>query len=691
MTNNPDGFALNNGSLPASGPKLTFAFITLLLVLILIYANSLNGTWQFDDEPNIDHNASVHLRSLDSQSIVRTFYGFEQEKIYRPVAYLSFGLNHYFGGMNPVGYHIVNLAIHFLAAAFLFLFVYRTLTLPRLQRTYGRDAYPVALLSAFLWAINPVQVTAVTFIVQRMASMAGLFYILSMYLYVLGRTSEIQGKKILFFSLTALSVALAMGTKENAVMIPVSIYLYDLILIQDPNRETFVKHLKYFILPAAILVSLWLVFSLDIRSITGAYSGRPFTLLERLLTEPRVILFYVSLLLYPAYSRLMLNHDFEVSKSMLEPWTTLPALLAIVVCVVWAVWAARKRPLPVYCILFFFLNHLIEGSFIPLELIYEHRNYIPSMLLFLPVAVFIVRALAYFSYRRILQFSIAALVSFVLVAQGHTVTMYNFIFQAPYLLWSDNVAKAPNLSRPRVNLGNILMDMGLYEDAYVSYRKAWSLQRFDRLSQAPSAIYNLGRYHYHKKDYKKALAHFQAAVEREPRYSKLWVSLAQTQIQLGDLKAAENTTRKALRRGPENVRLNAMLSFVLLKQEAYAEAIRYAWKTLTIDPKHTDVLRVLGEAHRRTGRIDRAVHLWERYLRDYRDDIEGHLALIDLYAETGQTEKLDRTIAQVMLLKESQSWRELIADYERDAARHAYDADSQRLLSAIRTRLNQQP
>ena len=689
MVRDSDEFGSNKSHvLPRQ--KLAFTLIALLFALVVIYANTLNGAWQFDDEPNIVNNPSVHLRSLDRESIVKTFYGFEQKKIYRPVAYLSFGVNHYFGGMDPVGYHIVNLAIHYLAAVFLFLFIYRTLTLPRLKSAYGRNAYPIALLTAFLWAINPVQVTAVTYIVQRMASMAGLFYILSMYLYVLGRTSEIQGKKILFFSLSALSAGLAMGTKENAIMIPVSIYLYDLILIQDLNRETFVKHLKYFILPAAILVSLWLVFSLDIRSIAGGYSGRPFTLLERLLTEPRVILFYISLLLYPTYNRLMLTHDFEISRSLLDPWTTLPAILTIAICIGWAVWVARKKPLPAYCILFFFLNHLIEGSFIPLELIYEHRNYIPSMLLFLPVAIFIMRALEYFSYKKILQFSIAAMVTFVLITQGHTVTMYNFIFQAPYLLWSDNIAKAPNLSRPHVNLGNILMDQELYEEAYASYQKAWSLQRFDRLSQAPSAIYNMGRYHFYKKDYPNALAHFETAVKMEPRYSNLWVSLAQAQIQLGNLRAAESAIRKALKRGPNNVRLNAMLSIILLKQEAYSDTIRCGWKTLTIDPEYTDVMRVLAEAYRRTGRIDRATHLWETYAMDDRSDIEGNLALIELYARTGQTERLDRTIARVMMLKRSKSWRGLIADYEKDAAAHAYAPNSQRLLSIILNRLKLQ-
>lgn len=690
MTCNFNGFDLNSSRFSSSGLKFAFPFISLFLFLLVIYGNSLNGAWQFDDEPSIVNNQSVHLKSLDWESIRKTFYGFEQKKISRPVAYLSFGLNYCVGGLDPFGYHVVNLIIHCLAAIFLFLFVYRTLNLPRLQTSYGPTSYHIALLTAFFWAVNPVQVTTVTYIVQRMASMVGLFYIMSMYFYLLGRTADILSKKIIFLLLCALTATLSIGTKENAFMIPVSIYLYDLILIQDLNKKNILRNLKYFIIPTAIVASLGLFFSFDILSIAASYSARPFTLTERLLTEPRVILFYISLLLYPTYGRLTLTHDFTISRSLMDPWTTGPAILFIVGCLGLSVWMARKRPLIAYCIIFFFLNHFIEGSYIPLELVYEHRNYIPSMLFFLLVAVFVIRLLDYFSYKRTIHFMILALICFILTAQGHTVTMYNFIFQSPYILWSDNIAKSPNLSRPYVNLGNILWDQGRYQEAYESYEKAWTLNRFDRSSQAASAVYNMGRYHFLKKDNEQALAHFQTAIRMEPRYANMWVSLAQTQIRQGNLSAAENATRQALAKGSNNVRLNAMLSFILLKEKAYAGATKSAWKTLTIDPEFTDVMRVLAEAYHRTGELDRAVYLWESYLSDYPDDLEGNLALIDLYAKTGQTEKLDRAIAKVMLLKKSKSWREVIDEYQKDLAAYAYEPDPKRLLSIILTRLKNQ-
>ena len=113
-------------------------------------------------------------------------YGIDHDRILRPLSYLSFALNYKLGGMDVFGFHVVNFIIHYFSAVFLFLFIYNTLKLPRLKDQYENIAYPVALLATFFWALNPVWVTSVTYIVQRMASMAGLFYIMSMYFYLKG-------------------------------------------------------------------------------------------------------------------------------------------------------------------------------------------------------------------------------------------------------------------------------------------------------------------------------------------------------------------------------------------------------------------------------------------------------------------------------------------------------------------------
>lgn len=689
MINKLNGFDLNlKWSFP-DGQKYAFAFIALLFCLLIIYGNSFDGAWIFDDEPNIVLNKYVHLKTLDWGNIQNSFYGIDNKYLSRPVAYLTFGLNYYFGHLNVFGYHAVNLIILYFSGIFLFLFIYRTLNLPLLKSDYGSSSYAIALLAAFFWAVSPVQVTAVTYIVQRMASMAGMFYIVSMYFYLMGRTNERRWKKIGFFIISALSAALAVGTKENAVMLPVSLYLYDLLLIQGIRKENLIMNLKYFVLPAFIAASVVLIFFVDISSILrlGDYAIRPFSLLERVLTETRVIIFYISLLIYPTYSRLMLNHDFIISRSLLDPWTTLAAILAILCCLGLAMWIARKKPLISYCIIFFFLNHIIEGSFIPLELVFEHTNYTPSMLFFVPLGVFVIHVLDYFSYRKSIQLMIILLIGFLLIAQGHTVHMYNFIFKDPYILWSDNIAKAPNLSRPHNNMGNILWNWGAYDEAYKSYEKSFNLNRYDILPMVAAPINNMGRYYFFKKDYGEAMTHFQTSMKINPKYALTWVNIARTQIRMNDLKGAEKTTREGLVHWPDNAWLHAISSFILLKREAYNSSIKEAWKTLAIDSESTDVERALAESYRRTGRYERSISTWEGYVSKYNDELEGYLALIELYSKTGKTEKLNRTIAKVMLLKGSNSWRELVKEYTGELAAHAYEPDPELLLGIIKRSL----
>ena len=184
--------------------------------------------------------------------------------------------------------------------------------------------------------------------------------------------------------LCVLSALLSFGSKENAAMLPVSLFLYDLFLIQGVTRETLKKNIIIFIIPLLLLITLGSVYLNYSRMIFVNYSQWTFTLQERLLTEPRVILYYISLLLYPVSSRLTIDHDIDISRSLFDPFSTLIAILVIISLIGYALYTSGKRPLIAYCIIFFFLNHLIEGSFIVLDLIFEHRNYLPSMLLFVP-------------------------------------------------------------------------------------------------------------------------------------------------------------------------------------------------------------------------------------------------------------------------------------------------------------------
>ena len=289
---------LTNGSCPEAN-KYAFTFISLFIILIAVYSNSFYGDWHFDDFANIVNNPYIQIKSFSWPEIKHFVHGFYQSGLSRPLSYLSFALNYKFGGMDVFGYHVVNFIIHYLAAVFLFLFIYNTLKLPLLREKYSTIAYPVALLSTFFWALNPVHVTSITYIVQRMASMAGLFYIMSMYFYLKGRTAQNSTSSISFFILSLIAGFAAVLSKENAVMLPVSILLFDLFLIQGATKENIKKFSKIFFLPLLLILIIGLIYTGGFSNAFSGYDIRDFSMTQRLLTEPRVILFYLSLLFYP--------------------------------------------------------------------------------------------------------------------------------------------------------------------------------------------------------------------------------------------------------------------------------------------------------------------------------------------------------------------------------------------------------
>lgn len=484
MISKHDGFDLHLKQPFSETAKYAFTFISLFIALIIIYGNSFHCDWHLDDFGNIVDNPNIELKAISLDAIKKTFYGRNNElsSVSRPLSYLSFALNYYIGGESVFGYHLVNFVIHYIASVFLFLLIYNTLRLPLLNENYGKTAYPIALLAAFFWATHPIQVSAVTYIVQRMTSMAALFYIMAMYFYVKARTTGGRKKGIGLLALGGVAAIFSFASKENAAMLPVSLFLYDLFLIQGLSRPNIRRNLKIAIIPFLIILVISFYY-VEMGSILDGYQYRPFTLLERLLTEPRVILFYISLLLYPASSRLTLLHDFEISGSLLTPWTTLPAILIISALIVIAIMISKKRPLIAYCILFFFINHLIEGSIIPLELVFEHRNYLPSTFFFVLLAVVSVFVLDYFSYKKSIQILAASAAILILSAHGHTTYIQNSIFKNDLTLWHDNVKKAAGLHRPHHNLGKAYLVAGLYDDGLNELHQALNAKADVRTDQ----------------------------------------------------------------------------------------------------------------------------------------------------------------------------------------------------------------
>jgi protein O-mannosyl-transferase len=589
--------------------QYVFAFFSLSILLLLAYSNSFDCSWHLDDYSNIVANANIQIDDPSWQNIKEGLYGIEgSNRWQRPVAYFSFALNYYFGGLDVFGYHLVNFFIHCLTAFFLFLFIFHTLHLPLIKHRYERHAYSLALLSTILWAINPVQVPSVTYIVQRMASMAGLFYIMTMFFYLKGRTAKTLAFRMIWLSLSALAGILALGTKENAAMLPMSLFLYDLILIQGVTRSSLLKNLKIGCLAAVAVLLIGFLYVGDVSQFQADYKPRVFSMTERLLTQPRVLLLYLSLLYYPITSRLTLIHDIEISRSLFDPISTLLSLFVVIFIVIAAVFSTKKRPLISYCIIFFFLNHLIEGSFIALELVYEHRNYVPSMILFVPISLLMIKGLHYYRQKNHILLLLAAATVFIIMVQGVSVFLQNNIYKNEISLWSDNVEKSPRLHYVRQNLATTYFVAGRLNEAFDEANRALASSLSAGVAAKSRTYGLLGEYHYLQGDDEQALFYYRQSIKLNPAFHTSYRRLSEIMVRQNRLKSAEDMMLKALSIKPDSFAYHSILARILLQRGNPDDAIREAKVSLRLNGNQAEPYALLADAFRMKHEIESSMH-----------------------------------------------------------------------------------
>ncbi|MEA3360170.1 MAG: hypothetical protein U9R17_12305, partial [Thermodesulfobacteriota bacterium] len=392
--------------------------LALSLISIIIYSNTLHSPFVFDDIPNIRDNSLIRMTDINLTSLKHAAHGYAS---HRPIPNISFAINYYMGRYNVMGYHIVNIAIHILNGILVYLLALAVFT--QLKGRTEETSLQINLMSLFaslIFVAHPINTQSVTYIVQRMNSMAVMFYLLSLFLYIKARLSNVKRRKWALFSGVIISGILALGSKEIAATLPFVIILYEWYFFQDMKASWLKKNIPYLIIPVIVLLVLVFIYMGEnpINLILSSYGRRDFTLIERVLTQFRVIIFYISLLILPLPSRLNLIHHIDTSHSLIDPITTLVSLLIIIALITLSVYWARKKRLISFSILWFFLNLAIESSFIGLEMIFEHRLYLPmvgfSLLLsytifnYLPnrriltigVCVVIIMSLGYGAYAR---------------------------------------------------------------------------------------------------------------------------------------------------------------------------------------------------------------------------------------------------------------------------------------------------
>ena len=357
-----------------------YAFGIIAVLILIAYSNTFTASFHFDDNPSIMENAAIRHITLDN--IVELLRGV------RPVVYLSIMLNYAVSGLNVVGWHSFNIGVHIINSIFVYLFILWTLTLPVFRDTFVEKAKRMALFGALLFAVHPVQTESVTYIISRTELLATCFYLATFLLFIKGaRTGKFSSVLGMFG--TAL---LAMGSKEWAVTLPAMLALYDFLFFSEGKLKPVLSRWHIYLLTAIPWVIV--LTKMDLMA-TGGSAGIGFNIVSTkgitawtyLLTSLNVLWTYLRLLVLPIHQNL--DYDYPIAMSLFEFPTVLSFLGHVaVVAAAFLLYKKKGWLLLPFGIAWFYIGLSPVQSFVPIiDVIFEHRVYMPSIGIFLAFIV----------------------------------------------------------------------------------------------------------------------------------------------------------------------------------------------------------------------------------------------------------------------------------------------------------------
>lgn len=558
------------------------------------WSNSFSGPFIFDDQGIILSNPRVHhLWPPWKAMTVPT----------RVMVDITFAVNVAIGGLNPADFHMTNLLIHIVAGLLLYGLVRRLLLLPRLAPSFGDASAPLALVIALLWLAHPIQTESVTYIVQRIESLMGLFYFLILYLFVRSATSP---RPLPWLAASWAACLVGMGTKEVIVTVPFAILLCDGILLSDSWRDVVRRRWRYHLAMASTLLFFGFLFWLSLRQAREA--GGLFSKIDRwsyLLTQSEAILRYLRLSFVP--TGLCLDYKWPLAHSAAEVW--FPLLVVAGLGLVTAVGALRRSPfsLPAAC---FFLILAPTSSVMPLaDAVFEHRMYVPLACVLSLAVLFAyraIRALPSGERTKALRWrwpvAVAAVAAVVIVFVGLT-RERNLDYRSTEIMWRDVLGKRPNNYRTYVSLSSALVAENRPEEAMEICRALLRRlpdfskmpfeeieRRFeaDRTTPAPDyalAHNNIGAACLLMDRYTEAESNFVEAVRVMPASFWAYVNLGKTYYFQGRYDEALARWAQALQLQPNDVHTHTFIALAFDRKNRYADAARHYETAVRFDPR----------------------------------------------------------------------------------------------------------
>ena len=528
----------------------------LIGLTILAYWPGMKAGFYFDDLVNIVDVRALHWTEWSVGAVQRV--AGEATMPSRFVSNLSFALNHLHGGLDPSGYHWTNLVIHLLVGVSL-LWVAVLLAGEGAQTTLKLEKklfFALAACSIFL--LHPLNIQAVTYVVQRMTVLSTLFVLLALGCYISARGR--QGRQaVAWFAAGMICWLLALGNKEIAVVLPLVLVIYEAcfypVYWRDRIRRISQRvgrwRLLTMVLGLVVLVGIGvgqLYYTSDLIRWNELLPGRDYSGVQRMLTEARIQFFYWGLFFWPEPSRLNLEHDFSLSISLFQPWTTAFAVLGWVAIATGVWWLARRYPRYGFPLLGYGVFHLLESGPINLELVFEHRMYLPMAFL-----VFLITNLLV-DYCRGYRMISVALVLMLMPLSAATFER-NQTWSEPLVFLRDCATKSPNKFRPWYNLGSELGKTGQFAEAELALNRALNV-RLDH-----SMAHNqLGNVYLLTGRQPQAFVHYQYAVQYGPK----------------NLEAIFNLATQYDARGERAEAVRLFEQFIKLAPPYFAEARRRA-------------------------------------------------------------------------------------------------------------------
>jgi len=484
----------DNKKHPATRPWFEDSYLWWLALAALLAATwgayhfGLTSKWFLDDYGNIVNNGALALSDLSFSTLWHAVWSFDAGPLGRPISLATFAIQRYYDGLDPYAFKVVNLALHLVTTLLIAGFTRSLLGAWRTRFAPDLKAWRVewiALAIAACWALHPMNLTPILYAVQRETLLGNLFMVGGLWAYVAIRrhlSSNWLTVGLLVAS-TAIFTALAALSKEIGVLLPLLLLLVEFFVLDfrdhdgERARNLWLFYLLLVVIPG--IYGFWWALPQVFNS--HAYVSRAFTLGERVLTEGRVVIWYLGLVVAPRLSAMGLYHDdFTISSGLLSPPTTLLSFLLIAVLFAAAWWLRKRRPLVALGIVWFFAAQVLESTIWPLEIAFEHRIYLADWGIIL--AVF---ALFILPLRRV-QWQRAGIVACVLAifALGLTTTVRSWHWRSNLALAKVLAHNHPQSPRSTYLLARLYTNLSL--SGHESYAQP-AFQAARKAAQVPNA------------------------------------------------------------------------------------------------------------------------------------------------------------------------------------------------------------